>query len=365
MKPRNQVDIVVIGAGVVGCAVAAHLSEQFKGRTLVILEAGPRIAEGVTSRNSGVVHAGIYYPPDSLKAQSCIEGNSLLYEWAEKHHVPIKKLGKLIVASSEKQVAGLEKIFSNAQASGAKNLRMLNPYQVKELEPSLEMEAALFSPETGIVDQFELTRSFVHAMELNGGILMLNHAVTGITSLPSGNYEITAGEEIIESPWVINAAGLHSDEIAKLAGVEKYEIYPCRGDYFSFKPAVSFQHLIYPVKEPGAPGLGVHLTIDIGGRYKLGPDTEYVSSKSDFKGGEHKLPKFQEAAQKLFGKIGFSQLQYDSCGIRPKLRAPWENEEKDFVVSQDKPGLINMVGIESPGLTASLALARRVGEIMD
>ncbi|MDZ4676540.1 MAG: NAD(P)/FAD-dependent oxidoreductase [Oligoflexia bacterium] len=359
MQEKVKIDVLIIGAGIIGCAVASRISQlqKMNGKTIVIAEAGPRIAEGVTSRNSGVVHAGIYYPPHSLKAKTCVRGNALLYEWAQKHNVPIKNLGKLIVASGEKQIEVLQQIFINANESGAKDLSFLSRDEVTKREPSLKMDAAIWCPTTGIVDQFALTKSFLSDAQSRDVILTVNNSVKNITKMPSGSYQVMTSEGLLETEIIINCAGLNSDEIAAMAQINKYKIYPCRGDYFTFHSKVKFNHLIYPVKEPGAPGLGVHLTIDIDGKYKLGPDTEYVMTKNQFTPAEHKLEKFKTAAEKIFGPLEASQLSYDSCGIRPKLRSPEEKEERDFIVSEDQPGFINMVGIESPGLTASLALA--------
>jgi L-2-hydroxyglutarate oxidase LhgO len=373
MNEVTQVDFVVIGAGVVGAAVASTLTRKFRDKTCVILESGPRIAEGVTSRNSGVIHAGIYYPPTSLKARSCVRGNALLYEWAGKHGVAHRKTGKLIVAKEKSQLAALESTLKNALASGARELKMLTAAEVSKIEPAIEVEAAILSSTTGIVDPFELTKSFIDDAQSRGAILLTDNKVSALKKRASGGYEINTTREKIEAQVVVNCAGLYADEIAMLAGLTQYKIYPWRGDYFTLKTSARFNHLIYPVKDAKAAGLGVHLTIDIGGRYKLGPDVEPAKSKEDFRAAPEKEPAFLAAAQKLFGggiaandaaggrkSAGAFDLEYDMCGIRPKLRAPGDKDEKDFVVSEDLPGLINLVGIESPGLTSCLALAEEV-----
>jgi L-2-hydroxyglutarate oxidase LhgO len=364
MSEITPVDIVIIGAGVVGAAVALKISEKFPNQDIVILESGPRPAEGVTSRNSGVIHAGIYYSPQSLKAKTCVRGNALIYEWAEKHGVPFKKCGKYIIAKDQRQIEVLEGIYSNAIASGARDIHRINKAEISKLDFILEAEAAIWSPLTGIIDPAALTLSFLSKAEQNGVILMCNHSVTGFEGAANGNSLIQTSKGIIEARLVINAAGLYADEISNLAGVKKYRIYPCRGDYFRMNTSTKFHSLIYPVKEPSASGLGVHLTLDMDGRCKLGPDVEYVESKNDFRSAEHKLEAFKEAAQKLFGPSIKYELEYDTCGIRPKLRSPTEKEEKDFVISKDRSGLINLVGIESPGLTASLAIAEEVLKIL-
>jgi L-2-hydroxyglutarate oxidase LhgO len=355
-----QVDVLIIGAGVVGCAIASKISEKFEGQSIVIIEAGPRIAEGVTSRNSGVIHAGIYYKPGSLKADLCIRGNQLLYEWALKKNVAHKKMGKLIIARGKQQEVGLHHIFENAKASGAPGLRLVGKNEITELEPEISGDEAIFSSETGIVDPFELSQSLLYDAQNSGATLMTSCKALGIECLSSGDYQITTNQCIINAPVVINSAGLNADEVSNFAGIKKYEIYPCRGDYFNLKSVKKFTRLIYPVKDPSDPGLGVHLTIDLAGQYKLGPDVEYVLRKDDFTSATEKLERFRLAAENLLGPIPSDALSYNSCGIRPKLRSPLEKVEKDFVISQDKPGFINLVGIESPGLTASLAIAEKV-----
>lgn len=349
------VDVAVIGAGVVGCAIARQFAK--KQKSVMVLEAGPRIGEGVTSRNSGVIHAGIYYHPTSLKASACVRGKALLYEHCDRLHVPYRKTGKLIVALDGAETAALEQLHANAHASGATEVSLLSGAEAKKLEPSLPAVAALYSPATGIVDPYELTRSLLVEAEADGAILATQSGVNGIRRETDGSYTIETMRGPVQAEVVINCAGLHADEIARFVGIDKYKIHPCRGDYFSFRPRHSYQHLIYPVIAKGSPGLGVHLTIDLGGRYRLGPDAEFVDTKSDFSAAPEKLEKFRLAAERLFGAIEADQLAYDSCGIRPKLRHPSESVEKDFVVSEDLPGFLNMVGIESPGLTSALALA--------
>jgi L-2-hydroxyglutarate oxidase LhgO len=365
-EQQADIDVLIIGAGVVGCAIAERITAHHTDLSVAVLESGPRPAEGITSRNSGVIHAGIYYPPESLKAQACIHGNALLYEWAQKHGVTHKRLAKLIVARGADQKATLQKTYDNALKSGARGLSFIGRDKIKELEPEIDYDEAILSETTGIIDPAELTRSYILAAEERGAAFMYNHAVTAIEhEAGNGIWRIVTPHQEIRTRIVINCAGLHADDIARLASITKYTIHPCRGDYFTLRTPKRFQRLIYPTKDPSWPGLGVHLTIDVSGRYKLGPDTEYIPSKTDFSAADHKHSVFLEAARRLLGPhIEPSQIMYDTCGIRPKLRAPHEPAEKDFVISQDLPGLINLVGIESPGLTASLALAEKVRELL-
>jgi len=351
----DRVDVVVIGAGVVGAAVAHTLAR--KGFSVVILEAGPRVAEGVTSRNSGVIHSGLYYPPQSNKAVLCVEGNQRLYAWCQSNNVWHSRCGKLVVANNHAQLPALNALHANAVACGATGLSLCSAAQVAALEPDIPAVGGLLCADTGIVDPVELTQSLLAATEALGGLVLTNAKVQGVR--PGYVLETTRGP--ITAERVVNAAGLHSDEVAALAGVTTYKIHPCKGDYFRLRSPRHYRHLIYPLKDAAAPGLGVHLTLDRHGGYRLGPDAYYINNKTDFSAPpEDKLEQFRRAAERLLGPIPPGQLSYDTCGIRPKLRAPDELEEKDFVIAEDVPGFFNLVGIESPGLTAALAIAERV-----
>jgi L-2-hydroxyglutarate oxidase LhgO len=354
---EDVVDVAVIGGGVIGCAVAAALARQ--GRQVLLLEAGPTLGGGITSRNSGVIHSGLYYEPGSLKALSCVRGNQLLYEWAARHDVWHRKTGKLVVARLAHQIPELDRLEANARASGAPGLSRLTGAQVADLEPGLDCREALLCRETGIVDQHELVLSLQAAAEASGAVFVLNTRVEAIEPIGERfRLQTTRGELVTEQ--VVNAAGLGSDRIAALVGFNRYRIHPCRGDYFALRSPAVYRHLIYPVKDPLAPGLGIHLTIDRAGAYRLGPDAEYVSTRDDFSPAEHKHELFLAAAQRLLGPLRPEQIFYDGCGIRPKLRAPHEHVEKDFVLEESPAGFVHLIGIESPGLTASLDLADRV-----
>ncbi len=344
-----------------GCAVAYALSK--KGHDLFVLEKGPRIAEGTTSRNSGVIHAGIYYPPSSLKAMSCIRGKSLLYEWCQTRGVPHKAIGKWIVGGLEDEEALLQ-LYENAIASGATGLEMKTKDAIQNAVPGVKASLAIYSSETGIVDPYEYSRSLQIAAEENGAQFLTHTEVTAIERVSEGgSYRVSTTRGEIESEVVINAAGLYADEIAKLAGVQSYQIHPCRGHYFKLSTKSNYRQLIYPVKKKKAAGLGIHLTLALDGSCRLGPDVEWVKGKEDYAPPlklEQLTQQFLEAASSYLEGITLDQITYDSCGIRPKLRSPTDTDEKDFVLSQDLPGMINLVGIESPGLTAALDLADRV-----
>jgi L-2-hydroxyglutarate oxidase LhgO len=352
-----EVDVAIVGGGVVGCAVASALARA--RLSVLLLEAGERLGDGVTSRNSGVIHSGLYYAPASLKAQTCVRGNALLYEWAREQGVPHARPGKLVVANHPAALPALEALAANARTSGARGVELVTSAFVQAREPAVPALAALWCPQTGIVDPVELTRSLAADAAGNGALVLTQARVRGI-GRGSSAFELDTARGPVRAGRVVNAAGLHADEVAALAGVTRYRVHPWRGDYFRFTPAAPHRHLIYPVRPRGAPGLGVHLTLDLAGRCRLGPDVEHVGRKDDHAPREDKLPAFLAAARALLGEVRAEQLAYDGCGIRPKLRAPGDPEEKDFVLSEDLPGFVDLVGIESPGLTAALALAERV-----
>lgn len=350
--------IVIIGAGVVGSAIAYELSTQGY-QNILILERHSRPAEGVTSRNSGVIHAGIYYPPQSLKAKLCTEGLELLYELCHKTSLSHKMTGKLIVATEASEDEELSNIFQNAVDSGAKNLRHLPEQEFKGLLPFCQPTSCLYSPRTGIIDPSELTHYLLNQSAENGAMAIYDCHITQIEKVGT-HWQLQTSKGNIECEVLINAAGLHADEVAKMAGVSNYEITPWRGDYFWLRTREKYQHLIYPVKGKNAAGLGVHLTLTLDGKYRLGPDVELYHSKTDFSARPEKIETFRRSAEKLLGPIQLDQLSYDQCGIRPKLRKTLKDKDGDFVISEDLPGLINLIGIESPGLTSCLAIAKHV-----
>lgn len=352
--------IVVIGAGVVGCAIAKELSNS--KTEIHVLEKNSRIGEGITSRNSGVIHAGLYYPPDSLKAKLCIEGRSLLYDWCEKKEIPHRKTGKLIVADRS-QERDLNIIYENTIRCGVSpsDLKWISKEEILKINPYIQGEIALHSLQSGIVDSQALCYSF-YADALKAGTQF--HFNCEVDRIESRRIHTSRGE--IDSEVVINAAGLYADEIAKLVGIDRYQVWPWRGDYFKVKLPYPISILVYPARKAHASGLGIHLTLDTKSQTFLGPDCEPSviprseatrDPKEDFSERPQKLMKFYEAASQLLLGLKPEMLSYETCGIRPKLRPFDSTEEKDFVISQDFPGFFNLVGIESPGLTASLAIA--------
>ena len=353
----DGVDVVVVGAGVVGCAVASRLARA--GRSVALLEQAPQEATGLTSRNSGVVHSGIYYPPDSLKARACVEGQELLYAWAKRHDVPHRRIGKLMVAVDRTEVPALEAWYENARASGARGLRLLTGGEAKDHEPALpRVAAALLCTETGIVDPHALTHSLRVDAERHGAIVAFGADVTSISRLGAG-VEFHTARGPIAGEMVVNAAGLASDRLAAQLGYDQVRHRYCRGDYFRVTGPCPYQRLIYPVRKPKGAGLGIHLTHDLGGGVRLGPDAEWVDDPKDVSPADHKLARFHQAAEALLGPISRDRLSWDGCGMRPKLTGPGE-APADFHVVAEPAGSVQMLGIESPGLTSALSLARLV-----
>lgn len=352
--------MAVVGAGVVGAAVAQTLAAQ--GLQTVVLEQHPRAAEETTSRNSGVLHAGLYYPPGSLKATLCVEGNQRTRAWCRERGVPFAQVGKLVVAVTEAELEALDALWSNAQACGAQGLERWTA-AAASAEVGARLAGAFFSAHTAVVDAVALTESLLADAERHGATRVCAARVEGL-SWDGGAARLSTTRGELRAGWVVNAAGLYADEVAAMAGVGGYRIWPCRGDYFFLRAARAFRHLVYPVQPKDATGLGVHLTLGLDGSVRLGPDAEYVASKRDFSPREEKREAFLQAAERYLGPLPPEALRYDLAGLRPKLRAPGEPRERDFVVERDLPWLINLVGIESPGLTAALALAHKVAALM-
>ena len=351
----DRVDIAIIGAGVVGAAVFERLTAR--GLSCFLLDKRARAGGETTERNSGVVHAGLWYPPDSWKTRLCVEGNRLLSTWALEHDVPYARVTKLVVAEGAEEEEGLARLVAHGRAVGVEGLSIITGSALQKLEPGVIGSAAVLAESTGIVDPAALTASLVAAGRAQGGEVITSAAVSAIE--PGYVLHTTRGE--LRASAVVNAAGLYADDVARMVGIDRYRIHPCRGDYYRLRTPARFLRLIYPVKKKGAVGLGVHLTIDLAGEYRLGPNAYYVDSKEDYSGGGGQEAAFAAAAGRILRGVTPEMISYESSGIRPKLRAPDEDREKDFVISEDLPRFINLVGIESPGLTSALAIAVEVG----
>lgn len=369
----EEVKTTIIGAGVVGLAIAAEIADT--GNEILVIERHEHFGQETSSRNSEVIHAGIYYPKDSLKAKLCIEGNQLLYQLCRNYQIPHQKIGKLIVALADEEVKGLEVLLDNGRQSGVDDLRMLSAEEVKQIEPHINVKAAIWSPSTGIIDTHSLMKHFETSAKAKGVDFAYGCEVESMEKKPSG-YEVgirdADGEKFsFLSRIVINSAGLCADKVAALAGIDidaiGYRIHYCKGEYFSLSGGKHkfIHHLIYP--PPRSISLGIHIVLDLQGRVKLGPNAFYVN-EIDYQVEEAHKRDFLESIVPVLPFVEEADITPDMSGIRPKLQAPG-GKVRDFVISREEalglPGLINLVGIESPGLTASPAIARYVKTMVE
>ncbi|MGF7162100.1 L-2-hydroxyglutarate oxidase LhgO [Rhodoligotrophos appendicifer] len=366
----DRVDACVIGAGVVGLAVARHLARA--GREVIILEREAAIGGGVSSRNSEVIHAGIYYPPGSVKAALCVRGRDLLYDYCRSHGVPFRPTGKLIVATSDTQLSMLGAIASTAAQNGVRNLQPLDAGQVNKLEPALRSCGALLSPSTGIVDSHALMLSLQGDAEDAGAVTVFASPVSA-AHVGSGGITVEVGGRDpmrLSCRILVNAASLDAPALARriegLAAAAVPKAYLCKGSYFSLSGRAPFSRLIYPVVPAGHAGLGVHLTLDLAGRARFGPDVEWVD-REDYDVDPARSASFYEAIRTYWPGLRDGALVPAYAGLRPKISAPGA-VAADFMISGPEhhgvAGLVNLFGIESPGLTASLAIAEDVERML-
>jgi L-2-hydroxyglutarate oxidase LhgO len=365
----ETVDCVVVGAGVVGLAVARALA--LAGREVIVLEAADGIGTETSSRNSEVIHAGIYYPKGSLMARTCVEGRRRLYAYCAEHGVPHRNCGKLIVATNAQESELLQSIKGRAEANGVEGMQLVSGNAATQLEPNLHCTAALLSPATGIVDSHSYMLALQGDAEEHGAMLAFESPVEkGRTSEEGIEIEVGGAEPMtVRAKTLVNSAGLHAPLLAqKLAGMPADKVptaYFAKGNYFTLAGRSPFSRLIYPVPVPG--GLGVHITVDLGGQAKFGPDVEWIDS-IDYAVDPHRADKFYAAVRKYWPALKDGALQPGYAGIRPKT-APPGAPAQDFVIQgpaeHGVPGLVNLFGIESPGLTASLALADRVVRVAE
>lgn len=364
----EQVDCIVIGAGVVGLAVAREMARR--GLETVVLEQATDIGTGTSSRNSEVIHAGIYYPTGSLKAELCVRGKALLYEYCAARGVAHQRCGKFIVATSAAQVDRLAQLAETGRRNGVEDLTLIGGDAARAREPSLQCVAALDSGSTGIVDSHGLMLALRGDFEAAGGMVAFDAPVLAGTCSPQGiELQVGGGEPMeIRADRVINAAGLGAQRVAMaLNGMPSSLVPPlhlAKGNYYSLQGRAPFARLVYPVPEPG--GLGVHLTLDLGGQARFGPDVEWVVSE-DYRVDPRRADAFYAEIRRYWPGLPDGALQPAYSGIRPKISGPGEAAE-DFVLQgpavHGQAGLMNLFGIESPGLTSALALAERVAAQM-
>lgn len=367
-------EITIIGAGIIGLAIAERISENHKN--VFLIEKHPSFGQETSSRNSEVIHAGIYYPAKSLKSKLCVEGKRLLYDYCKRYEVPFNNCGKLIVATSEDEIPVIENIRQNALKNGVNDLEMFDRDRIAEMEPEIFALKALFSPSTGIVDSHALMKQYETNTIKNGSQIVYGSEVVAIEHI-NGGYEITlidsdGGKFSFTSKIVINSAGLSSDKVSGMVGIydDALRILFCKGEYFRIRPPKNrlVSRLIYPVPHQNMEGIGVHVTIDMGGGVKLGPDVKYLESNVfDYKLTPSKKEVFYESAKKFLPFLEPDDITPEMAGIRPKIQKPGEPQRDFYIMEESKrgyPGFINLIGMESPGLTASIAIADYVNHLI-
>jgi len=381
----DEVNILIIGGGVVGCAIAAELSKKWQD--VFVVERFPRVGMATSTRNSGVIHSGIYYSPGSLKARHCLQGNALTFAFCKEHNVPHRRTGKLVVATETREEAALDALYKRGRDNGVEGLRLIGPAEIREREPHIAGITALDVPSTGIVSAEELVRAYARvAVEQNAHIVTRAQVMSleptakairvgirvgeNVNTYP-GQDEIAA-QETIEARCVINAAGLYADDVAALIGNHSWKIYPVRGEYCEVRgPRRSLINgLVYPLPHADGLSLGMHFTKTIWDTVLIGPTARYVKVKDDYERDRLTVADFAEGARILVPEITGDDLQLAYSGLRPKLVPPDQHGMADFVIERDArvPQMIHLVGMESPGLTAAPSVARQVagmvGEIL-
>ena len=365
----ERVEAIVIGAGVVGLAIAAKLSRRLS--SVLVIDKNLTFGEETSSRNSEVIHAGIYYPKNSLKAQLCVAGKQALYQYCLQRHIAHQAVGKILVAHNADEEQKLAGIIETAQGNGVEDLSWLSLKQLQKMEPALSARAAVFSPSTGIIDVHHYMQSLLAELESNGGLFVADSQMINAEVKNDGfAVTINSGKQLttLACNYLVNSAGLFSTEVANniegMPGDVIPTIHYCRGHYFSYSGTSPFKHLIYPL--PEANGLGIHASLDVGGQLKFGPDTQYINQL------QYDVPialkaKFVQSVRRYFPSLDEQRLQPDYSGIRPKLQAegqPFADFNIQGYGDHKINGLVNLFGIDSPGLTSSLAVADHVNQLL-
>jgi len=368
----DQANILIIGGGVVGCAIARAVSEHWQDVFLV--EQFPKLGMATSTRNSGVNHSGIYYPKNSLKARHCVEGNRLTYDFCKKHSVPFRHTGKLVVAANAHEEEELVALKKRGEDNGVEGLRIISPIEIRVREPFVKGVAALDVPSTGIVSAEELVHAYARVATNQGANIVTRAQVVSLepsrdtirVGLRIGDEE-DSQRETIEAKCVINAAGLFADEVAALLGNQSWRIYPVRGEYCEIRGPQSLliKNLVYPLPHSDGLSLGVHFTKTLWGTVLVGPTAMYVEGKDNYEKNRLPISAFAESAKTLVPEIEERDLQLGYSGLRPKLVPPGGKGIADFVITRDSnvPQAIHLVGIESPGLTAAPAIAEHVSKL--
>lgn len=369
----DRVRVLIIGGGVVGCAVAHALSEKWQDVFLV--EQSPKLGMATSTRNSGVIHSGLYYRKNSLKAKHCLEGNRLLYEFCAANGVPHRRTRKLVVAKNAHEVEDLLTLKINGEANGVEGIRVIDAAEIRKREPHISGVAALDIPSTGICSAEEVVKTYARIAADRGANILTRAQVTKLD--PKKDFvrvTLEVGEpgsverETFDTECVVNSAGLYADEVAAMLGNNSWTIYPVRGEYCEIRgPRASLVNaLVYPLPHADALSLGVHLTKTLWGTVLLGPTATYVDGKDNYERGRLAIAKFTRSVRDLLPEIEESDLHLGYSGLRPKLVPPGARGQADFVIMRDEtvPQAIHLVGIESPGLTAAPSIARHVSELV-
>jgi L-2-hydroxyglutarate oxidase LhgO len=361
----NEIDVAVIGAGVAGLAAAWTLSGR--GASVCLIEREGKPGRGMSTHNSGVIHAGIYYPHGSLKAQLCLQGRARLYEFCERYRVPYERCGKLLVASHDTEIDQLEALRARGVSNGVASLEVVGPDFVRRREPHVRAVAAVWSPDTGIVEAEALVSTLTALCRDNDVAVLVGTTVIGATA-SNGSVEIATPHERFVARTIVNAAGLHADAVSALLGGRRFQITPCRGEYAELAPTKRnlVNGLVYPLPHADGSGLGVHLTRTTWGSVLIGPTARYQQSRDDYEGDRLPLEAFLEPTRRLLPSITLADLQPGGTGIRAKLHGP-DEKFADFLIERDPQNerLIQVAGIESPGLTSCLAIGELVASLWE